>query len=69
MGYLQETIFVLPFLAKLGQKSQNCLLRMKFGISANSNMLNLMFDGDVHFFWTESTLLGKFDPKNKNCLR
>ena len=32
----------IPFLGKFDPNKQNCLIKMKFGIYTNSNMLNLM---------------------------
>ena len=47
-----------PILGKFGQENQNCLLKLKFGTYANSNMQNLvvMFTFSIfdrnYPFWT-----------------
>ena len=65
-AYLRLRRFILPFLGKFGQESQNNLFKMQFDIQADSNMLNSIVTS-YFLFWTENIFLGKFGPKNQIC--
>ena len=51
------------FLGELVQTNPICLLKMKIGTKSNFSMLS-----SIMIFKSKEPILGKFGPKNENCL-
>ena len=59
----QKTLF-----GQIGLSIHNCFFQKKFGTCTNLNMQNSMVMFTFFYFRPEIHFLGKFHPKNQNCL-
>ena len=59
----------IPFLVKIGPRSQSNLLKTKLGVYTSSNMAAFGGDFPLACFQLEISFLSKFSPKIQNCLR